>query len=184
MLMLTLVGLLVLCAAGYVALSVWARRERRQLGLQRGRIEAADDSRLGSATLRSEQLGLVARPDHVLDVGGMRIPVEQKPSAQRVWRSHALQVAAQCALLEETAGVRPTHGVVVLANAQQEQVAFTPELERDLTDTMQRMREILESGESPGPRWSRGKCAGCGYRQICWGSELASGSAEPRPAGS
>ena len=62
MLLVTLVGLLVLCAAGYVALSVWSRRERRQLGLQRGRIEAADDSRLGSATLRSERLGLVARP--------------------------------------------------------------------------------------------------------------------------
>src|SRR5207244_4622650 len=99
-----------------------------RLCLHRGRVEAADDSRLESATLRSERLGLVARPDHVLDLGGMRIPVEQKPAAQRAWPSHTLQVSAQCALLEETFGVRPTHGVLVLANAQQEPVPFPPGL--------------------------------------------------------
>jgi CRISPR-associated exonuclease Cas4 len=139
--------------------------------LQRGRVEAADDSRLESATLRSERLGLVARPDHVLDLGGMRIPVEQKPSAQRAWPSHTLQVSAQCALLEETFGVRPTHGVLVLANAQQEHVPFPPELEQELWETMHHMREILASGEAPGPCWSRRKCASCGYRQICWDAE-------------
>jgi CRISPR-associated protein Cas4 len=103
----------------------------------------------------------------------MRIPVEQKPSAQRVWPSHTLQVSAQCALLEETSGVRPTHAVLVFANGQQQQVPYTPELERHLQDTMQRMRGILETGEAPGPCWSRGKCAGCGYRRICWGSQTA-----------
>jgi hypothetical protein len=96
MLLVTLVLLLVICAGTYVGLATWSRHERRQLGLRDGRVTAADDSRLGSATLRSERLGLVARPDHVLDVHGMRIPVEQKPSAQRVWPSHTLQVSAQC----------------------------------------------------------------------------------------
>jgi CRISPR-associated protein Cas4 len=115
-------------------------------------------------------LGLVARPDHVLELGGMRIPVEQKPSAHRVWRSHTLQVSAQCALLEETFGQRPSHGVLVLANGQQERVAFTPELEGELMQTMQRMRRILESQDAPGPCWSRRKCGSCGFRQICWGA--------------
>ena len=118
----------------------------------------------------AQRLGLVARPDHVLNIDGMRIPVEQKPSARRVWPSHSLQVGAQCVLLEETFGSRPTHAVVVLAKGQQEQVPFTPELEHRLTDTMQRMRQYLESSEAPGPCWSRGKCASCGYRQICWGT--------------
>lgn len=174
--------LLLVCSAAYVALSAWSRRQRRKLGLQRGRIRAADDSRLGSATLRSERLGLAARPDHVLEIGGMRIPVEQKPSARRVWPSHTLQVAAQCALLEETSGVRPSHGVLVLANARQEQVTFTPELERELTETMDRMRNIVDSGHAPGPCWSRAKCGACGYRQICWGADPPGGSAAPAPA--
>ena len=34
----------------------------------------------------------------------MRIPVEQKPSAHRVWPSHTLQVSAQCALVERPLG--------------------------------------------------------------------------------
>src|SRR5947208_2204889 len=101
----TLIILVLICTATYLALRAWSRRQRLQLGLHHGRVEAADDSRLRSATLRSERLGLVARPDHVLDIDGMRIPVEQKPSAQRVWPSHTLQVSAQCALLKETFGV-------------------------------------------------------------------------------
>ena len=48
----------------------------------------------------------------------------QKPSAQRVWPSHTLQVSAQCALLEEVSGVRPSHAVLVLANGLQQQVPF------------------------------------------------------------
>jgi CRISPR-associated exonuclease Cas4 len=168
--LLATVILLLLCTAMYVALVVWSSRQRRRLGLRGGRVTAADDSRLGSPTLRSERLGLVARPDHVLEVDGMHIPVEQKPSARRVWPSHTLQVSAQCALLEEAFGVRPSHAVLVLANDRQQRVPFTPELEQQLLGTMQRMRDILESGEAPGPCWSRGKCAGCGYRQICWGS--------------
>src|SRR6266542_5917074 len=105
--------LLLICACAYAWLGIWISHQRRHLGLNGGRVESADDSRLGSPTVRSEQLGLVARPDHVLDVDGMRVPVEQKPSAQRAWPSHVLQVSAQCMLLEEASGVRPTHGVLV-----------------------------------------------------------------------
>jgi CRISPR-associated exonuclease Cas4 len=108
----------------------------------------------------------------------MRIPVEQKPSALRVWRSHLLQVSAQCMLLEETSGVRPTHGVLVLANAQQQQVPFTADLEDDLVQTMTRMRRVLGLNEAPGPCWSRGKCTSCGFRQVCWGmDDFRSGAA-------
>lgn len=174
MLLITLIGLLLICAATYLALTAWGSRQRGSLGLRGGRVTAADDSRLRSPTLRSERLGLVARPDQVLDVDGMRIPVEQKPSAHRVWPSHTLQVGAQCAVLEETSGVRPTHAVLVLADGQRQRVAFSSELEQRLVRTMHCMRDILESGRAPGPRWSRGKCAGCGYRQICWGSRAAS----------
>ena len=72
MLLAALILLLLTCAAAYLAIAVWSGRQRRRLGLGGGRVTAADDSRLGSPTLRSERLGLVARPDHVLEVGGMR----------------------------------------------------------------------------------------------------------------
>jgi CRISPR-associated exonuclease Cas4 len=170
LLLLLLVVLVLISAAAYVGLGAWASRERRQLGLGERRVESADDSQLGSPTLRSERLGLVARPDHVLEADGTRIPLEQKPYARRVWPSHVLQVAAQCAVLEDTWDTRPPHGVVLLAGGAQEQVAFTPELEQRLLETMQEMRQILATDQAPGPCWSRGKCAACGFREICWGA--------------
>jgi CRISPR-associated exonuclease Cas4 len=137
-----LVAALAVLLVAYVGLTTWERSARRRHGL-RGRILAADDSRLGAPTLRSARLGLAARPDHLVRDGRVVIPVEQKPTARRVWPSHQLQVAAQCALVEETTGVRPPHGLVVLAGGVQEQVVFDQGLERRLHQTMAAMRQNL-----------------------------------------
>jgi hypothetical protein len=70
------------------ALAAWLRyrgqRLRASLGLggtlERARVLAADDSRLGAPALRCERLGLVARADHLVRLAdGTVIPVEQKP---------------------------------------------------------------------------------------------------------
>ena len=165
-----LVVALAILLVAYVGLTTWERSARRRHGL-RGRILAADDSRLGAPTLRSARLGLAARPDHLVRDGQVVIPVEQKPTARRVWPSHQLQVAAQCALVEETTGVRPPHGLVVLAGGVQEQVVFDQTLERRLHETMATMRQALAEQAAPGPRWSAAKCHACGFRPICWGLE-------------
>jgi CRISPR-associated protein Cas4 len=167
MMQLLTLGLLAL-AAVYVGLTVWEWSARRRYGL-RGRILAADDSELGSPTLRSERLGLAARPDHLVRVGRAVIPVEQKPSARRAWPSHQLQVAAQCAVVEDVTGFRPPHGLLVLANGVQEHVAFDAALEANLHATMTAMRQSLSTQTPPGPRWSGGRCRACSYRQVCWG---------------
>lgn len=161
-------GLLGLVAV-YLGLTVWEWSTRRRYGL-RGRILAADDSKLGSPTLRSERLGLAARPDHLVRVGQAVIPVEQKPSARRAWRSHQLQVAAQCALVEDVTGIRPPHGLLVLANGVQEQVPFDAALEANLHATMAAMRQSLATQAPPGPRWSGARCRACSYRPVCWGT--------------
>src|SRR5437764_11584883 len=110
-----LVLLLILAITLYVAVCRWTANEREALGLQHGSIVAADDARIGSPTLRSKRLGLVGRPDHVLRSGGVFIPVEQKPHSTWLQPSHALQIAAQCLLVEEIYRVRPPYGVLVLA---------------------------------------------------------------------
>jgi CRISPR-associated exonuclease Cas4 len=138
------------------------------LGIADGEIVGADDSVLGSATLRSERLGPVGRCDHLLAVRGAYVPIEQKPSTGRLYASHMLQVGALCLLIEDVYGVRPPYGVVVLADGTQERVPFTPELEQRVLQTRAEMRNILTTGEWPGPRWVPSKCHGCGYRQVCW----------------
>ena len=49
---------------------------------------SADNSVIRAPTLHSERLGLVGRCDHLLRVGDVYVPVEQKPSARRLQQSH------------------------------------------------------------------------------------------------
>jgi CRISPR-associated exonuclease Cas4 len=162
--------LLALALGAYVSLGRWSRGRRRELGLAEGTVVAADDSRLGSPTLRSERLGLVGRCDHLVRVGRAYVPVEQKPRARRLHPSHVLQVGALCLLVEDVSGVRPPYGVVVLAGGVRERVPFTAALERDVRATMAEMRRVLATGEAPGPRWVAPTCRACGYRPVCWGA--------------
>jgi CRISPR-associated exonuclease Cas4 len=144
------------------------RQGRSRLGLDGGVVVAADDSRLRVPTLRSSRLGLVGRPDHLLRSGDALIPVEQKPSARRVQPSHVMQIAAQCLLVEETYGVRPPFGIVVLAGGTRAKVSFTPDLERRLLSTIADMRELVASQAEPGPRWVAPKCQACSFVETCW----------------
>jgi len=165
----TLPLVLLVCAiVMYLLVRSLAGHWRRSAGLEDGELIGADDAELGIATLRSDRLGLVGRPDQILRVGRFFIPVEQKPSARRLYPSHAMQVAAQCMLVEEAYGVRPPYGVVVLKGGISERVPFTPELERRVHETIQEMRWILKSEHRPGPRWVQSKCIPCGYRDVCW----------------
>ncbi len=162
------VVVLILALLLYVTLRHWSRRERTSLGIDSAAIVAADDSELAAATLRSSRYGLVGRPDHLVRMGRTLIPVEQKPSARRVQPSHVLQIAAQCLLVQEVYGVRPPYGLLVLADGIREQIQFTPSLERQLLETMARMRGMLRSGDDPGPRWVQQKCPRCSFRRTCW----------------
>jgi CRISPR-associated exonuclease Cas4 len=155
----------------YVLVGQWTRGERSALGLSREVIVSADDSALGTPTLRSARYGLVGRPDQIVRVGRMLIPVEHKPKARRMQQSHVLQLAAQCLLVHEVYGVRPSYGLLVLANGTQERVEFTPALERHLLHAMAQMRAVLRTDGEPGPRWVAAKCRACGFRETCW--ELA-----------
>ena len=163
-----LVLLLIALVLFYVCMARWTRGERTALGLTNEVIVSADDSALGTPTLRSARYGLVGRPDQLVRAGRMLIPVEHKPNARRMQQSHVLQVAAQCLLVHEVYGVRPSYGLLVLANGTQERVEFTPALERRLHNTIAEMRALLRTDAEPGPRWVAAKCRACGFRETCW----------------
>ena len=99
---------------------------------------------------------------------GKLIPVEQKPLRWRIHDSHVRQLAAECVLVSEAYGVRPSYGLLVLADGKQQHVPFTPELERRLRGTIERMDTLVESDEEPGPRWMGGRCRACGFFSTCW----------------
>jgi len=160
--------LLVAVVLAYAALGALQRHRRASIGLSGSTVVAADDSRLGSPTLRSERLRLVGRPDQLVRIGRQLIPVEQKPRAWRVHDSHVLQVAAECLLVSEVYGVRPPYGLLVLANGRQLRVPFTRELEQRVFETLARMNRLLETDHEPGPRWMGARCQACGFFATCW----------------
>ena len=163
--------LVLLLVAGVVAYAVlgWVQTGRRtKLGLTNAAVVAADDSEIGVPTLRSDRLGLVGRPDHLVRIDRKIIPVEQKPRARRVHDSHVMQLAAQCMLVTEV--VRRTAAVRPLGPGEwvQQQVPFTRALEKRVLETMARMRVVLEAGTQPGPRWMGSRCRACGFFETCW----------------
>jgi CRISPR-associated exonuclease Cas4 len=163
-----LIVLLIVCLVLVAWLTRWRRSERAGLGLSNEHIVAADDSATPVPTLYSARYRLVGRPDQLVRTGRMLVPVEHKPRARRLQDSHVLQVAAQCLLVEEVYGVRPTHGLVVLAGGIQERVEFTSALEERLLATMADMRALLCTDAEPGPHWVAYKCQACGFREACW----------------
>jgi len=98
----------------YLLLTRWSHGLRARLGIAEGSIISADDSHLHASDLHSERLGLVGRCDHLIRVGRAYVPVEQKPTAQRLHDSHVLQVGALCLLVQEVYRARPPFGIVVL----------------------------------------------------------------------
>ena len=166
--MTALILLLVASLLAYLVLSGWSRRERTAAGLRNETLEWTDDSPVPSPTLRSKKYGLVGRPDQLVRVGKVFVPIEQKPRARRLQPSHVLQVAAQCLLVQEVYGVRPPHGVVVLANGVREQVECTDTLEQHLLEVMAQMRSFLNADTAPAPYWVNSKCRACSFRKTCW----------------
>jgi CRISPR-associated exonuclease Cas4 len=164
----SLVLLVAAAVLAYVCLGVIQRGRRRSIGLSGSTVLFADDSRVGSPTLRSERLRLVGRPDQLVRISGQLIPVEQKPRAKRVHDSHVLQVAAECLLVSEAYGVRPPYGLLVLANGRQHRVPFTRELEQRLLQMLARMNRLVATNHEPGPRWMGGRCRACGFFDTCW----------------
>lgn len=145
---------------------------RQESGLPVGRLVYADtyqtDWHAPPKPLYSPTHNLVGKPDYLVRTKEGIIPVEVKsanaPSVP--YLGHILQLAAYGLLVEETSGHTPTHGLLKYADALYE-VDFTPELRRELLDTLVEMRRarlvqnVNRSHDQPN------KCAACGFQQVC-----------------
>jgi CRISPR-associated exonuclease Cas4 len=173
--MLLFAALLLVVLAGIL---FWqAGRRRKAAGLPGGRVIYSDTRGWGPVEepLYDPDLGLVGKPDYLVQQGEVVIPVEVK-TARRVhgpYDGHIFQLAAYCKLVEHAYGTRPPYGLLHYTSrgeagpGQTFAIDFTPELETALLDLLaemrqhERKREVARSHESPA------RCAGCGYRGLC-----------------
>jgi len=165
--MIALVLLLLLVGAVLLWL---ARRLRARSGLPAGRVVAADVGtwRRLDRPLFSRRYGLTGRPDYVVADGADLIPVEVKSARApaRPYASHVLQLAAYCLLVAETSGRRPPYGILRYAD-RTFQIPYTRELEEQLLEVLEAMREDLAAGDAPRRHQDPRRCAACGYREVC-----------------
>jgi CRISPR-associated exonuclease Cas4 len=161
-LLLILIGLLIF----------WlGRRAQSDAGLPIGRVIYSDTRGWQSLEepLFSRTYRLTGKPDYLVQQGREIIPVEVKSAhapSDGPRRSHVLQLAAYCLLIEETYRQKPKYGIVKYAN-RMFAVDYTEALQTELLDVIAAMRDDLARGAAERSHDEPARCAHCGYRHAC-----------------
>ena len=142
-----------------------AKMLKKELHIK-GAVEYVDFGE--SELLVSNKYGISGRPDYVLMVNNVPIPVEEKTG--RIPRgplfSHILQVGAYCLILEEKTGKSVPYGILKYG-VDQHIIEYDESLKRTVLQKIGEMREIA-NGKSAHRNHNRpNKCMGCSRREFC-----------------
>jgi CRISPR-associated exonuclease Cas4 len=165
-------GLFILFLGLGLALLWLARRGHARSGLPHGRLVYTDVGAWHKVErpLFSDAHQLTGRPDYLVAEGQELIPVEVKTGSTPLqpYRSHVLQLAAYCLLIEANYGRRPSYGVVAYTSPHRVfALDYTRALEHELLATLERMRGDLAEGDADRSHADPRRCIACGYRDAC-----------------
>ncbi|HUW13277.1 MAG TPA: CRISPR-associated protein Cas4 [Anaerolineae bacterium] len=162
--------LIALLAVAGVLLLLWSTRLRRKTGLPAGTVVYSDTGAWErcEVPLTSLRYGLTGRPDYLVLVKGATIPVEVKSSRRPVtpYRSHLMQLAAYCLLIEDTRGPRPPYGLLSYRDATL-RVDYTDRLRAELLKTLSQMERVRKRGDAARSHDEPARCRSCGYSHAC-----------------
>jgi CRISPR-associated exonuclease Cas4 len=152
-------------------LLLWqSTRQRAQAGLPGGRVIYSDTGSWGKVEkpLVAEDIGLVGKPDYLVQSGGVIIPVEVKsgraPAAP--YDSHIFQLAAYCLLVHRHFGKRPPYGILHYSG-RDFAVDYTAALEAALLDRLAEIRRDEGRRDVPRSHEEARRCQKCGFRDVC-----------------
>ena len=130
-----------------------------QAGLPGGRVIYTDTRAWGKLEkpLVAEDIGLVGKPDYLVQSGEAIIPVEVKSGRPPAtpYDSHIFQLAAYCMLVHKNFGKRPPYGILHYAG-RDFAIDYTRELESSLLDLLLASAEGRGLGTLPPPQWRSG----------------------------
>ncbi len=157
----------VVILAGLLILIV-TRRQRIKLSLPEGEVVYADTPEHPGQLLYSQQLKVMGKPDLLIQQGSMIIPVEVKTgkTPQQPYQTHIMQLITYCHLVEANYHVRPTYGIIRYPQ-QEFMVEYTESLEKELRRIVGEMRVKQGWQDIHRNHNLRGKCAACGFREVC-----------------
>jgi CRISPR-associated exonuclease Cas4 len=166
--LLLLLAALLLLSAFFV---LWQARVRRAaLGLPAGRVIYSDTDQWATIEqpLYDAEIGLVGKPDYLIESGDQIIPVEVKSHKISGWPydTHIFQLAAYCLLIYRVHGKKPAYGVLHYPN-RSFAIDFTAELETTVLDLINEMQKQGKKRELQRSHQSSARCNRCGYRGIC-----------------
>lgn len=152
-------------------LTLWlSLKERKSTGLPSGQVISSDTSRWKrpDKPLYDALTGLTGRPDYLVEENGFIIPVEVKSSRapDLPHDSHIYQLAAYCLLIERNYAKRPPHGILHYRD-KTFHIEYTGELEQELFVLLREMRATEKQAMVNRSHQEAGRCARCGYRNIC-----------------
>ena len=119
--------------------------------------------------LRNERLGLHGQADVVeFHSGGGIVPIEYKRGKPKAHRADEVQLCAQALCLEEMLGTPIAEGKLFYGKTRRRiDVLIDAEL-RTLTESLtERMRSMIEAGETPPPTFELKKCEACSLSNDC-----------------
>jgi CRISPR-associated exonuclease Cas4 len=145
----------------------WVAKEKEKSGIPQGKIIYTDLNRPAQA-LFSARLGLVGKPDYIVEINSKHIPVEVKSSkARRPYRSHVLQLATYCLLIEDVYNETVPFGILAYSDGQQFIIPFVAVLKEDVIKTISEMRVQLASKSAERNHNVPAKCKFCPFRKFC-----------------
>lgn len=145
-------------------------REQKAAGLPGGRVIYTDTQTWSKVEkpLYDQSLGLVGKPDYIVEKNGVYIPVEVKTgkTPEAPYDSHIFQLASYCLLVQKTYGKRPPYGIIHYPS-RDFAIDYTHDLEMALMDILADMRRDERKAEVPRSHENRARCASCGFRKTC-----------------
>jgi len=136
-----------------------------------------------SMPIRSELLGVTGRTDivefHSTPGGEVALPVEYKRGRPKAHRADEVQLCAQAIALEEMLSTEVPEGALFYGKRRRRKVvAFDDRLRRYTRQIARETRDLIASGQTPRPHYSRKLCDRCSLLEVCQPRPLSnSGSA-------
>ena len=117
--------------------------------------------------LHSDRYQLIGKSDLVEVESGAIYPVEYKRGKKGEWDNDALQVCAQALCLEEMTNKTIEKGYVYYAQShQRELIEITESLRQETIATIEKVRQLIETGERPRAIYYK-RCKGCSLYSQC-----------------
>jgi CRISPR-associated exonuclease Cas4 len=143
------------------------RAIRNKYSVLKGKIVYTDLDKPAEA-LFSHRLGLVGKPDYIVQVKGKHVPVEIKSShSDSPFHNHVLQLGAYCLLTEEVYGAKVPFGILVYGNGQQFKIPFTSGISQEVLAVMEKIKSAAESRDIKRNHQVEARCRSCSFAQIC-----------------